>query len=208
MSDLLFDSDEKKVSYGFGTQFGEQLKRNQFEGLDLQAVFAGVRDAFEHQAAQVSDTELNAAYQVIHQRQQAEAAARQAEAAAHSQSFLQENAKREGVTTTDSGLQYEVLASGSGAEKPTATSTVVTHYHGTLADGSIFDSSVNRGEPATFGVNQVISGWTEALQMMTVGDKWRIACPPELAYGDRGAGDAVPPNAALIFDIELLDIKA
>lgn len=120
--------------------------------------------------------------------------------------FLTENAARAEVSTTDSGLQYEVLVEGSGGS-PGARDTVVTHYHGTLVDGTVFDSSVDRGEPAEFGVHQVIPAWTEALQMMSVGDKWRIACPPELAYGERGAGDAIPPNTALVFEIHLIEIK-
>ena len=120
--------------------------------------------------------------------------------------FLTANAARPEVTTTASGLQYEVLETGSGA-RPGPRSMVVTHYHGTLPDGTVFDSSVTRGQPATFGVHQVISAWTEALQMMTVGSKWSIACPPNLAYGERGAGGVIGPNAALVFEIQLLDIK-
>lgn len=120
--------------------------------------------------------------------------------------FLQANAAREGVTTTASGLQYEVLEAGSGAS-PGPRSTVVTHYHGTLVDGTVFDSSVERDEPAQFGVNQVIPGWTEALQLMSVGAKWRIVCPPQLAYGERGAGAAIGPNTALVFEIHLIAIK-
>jgi FKBP-type peptidyl-prolyl cis-trans isomerase FklB len=110
------------------------------------------------------------------------------------------------VSTTASGLQYEVLESGGGA-KPGPRANVVTHYHGTLVDGTVFDSSVERGEPAEFGVHQVIPAWTEALQMMSVGDKWRIACPPRLAYGEQGAGSTIPPNTALVFEIHLIDIK-
>ena len=119
--------------------------------------------------------------------------------------FLTDNAAREGVITTDSGLQYEVLASGEG-EIPTAASTVRTHYHGTLIDGTVFDSSYDRGEPTEFPVGGVIAGWTEALQMMTVGSKWRLTVPYELAYGEQGAGGVIGPFATLIFDIELLDI--
>ena len=115
------------------------------------------------------------------------------------------NAAREEVTTTASGLQYEVLEAAVAPAR--GQSTVVTHYHGTLVDGTVFDSSVERGQPAEFGVNQVIPGWTEALQLMSVGDKWRIACPPQLAYGEQGAGDAIPPNTALVFEIHLIDIK-
>jgi FKBP-type peptidyl-prolyl cis-trans isomerase FklB len=120
--------------------------------------------------------------------------------------FLAANAARPEVTTTASGLQYEVLESGSGA-RPGPRSMVVTHYHGTLVDGTVFDSSVKRGQPAMFGVHQVIPAWTEALQLMTVGSKWRIACPPDLAYGARGAGGVIGPNATLVFEIHLLDIK-
>ncbi len=125
---------------------------------------------------------------------------------ASGEQFLMDNAARPEVTTTGSGLQYEVLEAGSGA-CPGPRAMVVTHYHGTLADGTVFDSSVARGEPATFGVHQVIPAWTEALQMMMVGSKWRIACPPQLAYGERGAGGVIGPNAALVFEIQLLDIK-
>jgi len=111
-----------------------------------------------------------------------------------------------GINTLTSGLRYQVLKEGSGA-KPSITDTVVTHYHGTFLDGSVFDSSVNRGVPATFPVNGVIRGWTEALQLMSVGSKWRLVIPPDLAYGKRGAGGLIPPNATLIFEVELLDIR-
>lgn len=120
--------------------------------------------------------------------------------------FLTTNAARPEVTTTASGLQYEVLEAGSGP-RPGPRSMVVTHYHGTLVDGTVFDSSVARGEPAAFGVHQVIPAWTEALQLMTVGSKWRIACPPALAYGERGAGGVIGPNSTLVFEIHLLDIE-
>ena len=120
--------------------------------------------------------------------------------------FLAQNGQREGVVTLPSGLQYEVLAEGDGAT-PGPTSTVTTHYHGTLIDGTVFDSSVQRGRPASFPVNGVIAGWTEALQLMQVGDKWRLFLPPELAYGDRGAGGAIGPGATLIFEVELLEVR-
>ena len=119
--------------------------------------------------------------------------------------FLAENAEREGVVTTASGLQYEVLASGDGAT-PGPTDTVTTHYQGTFVDGRIFDSSVQRGVPASFPVNGVIRGWTEALQLMQVGDKWRIVCPPDLAYGERGRS-GIPPSSTLVFEVELLDVQ-
>ena len=111
-----------------------------------------------------------------------------------------------GLETLASGLRYQVMQDGSGA-KPSITDTVVTHYHGTFTDGSVFDSSVERGSPATFPVNGVIRGWTEALQLMSVGSKWRLVVPPDLAYGKRGIGGVIPPNATLVFEVELLDIK-
>ena len=126
-------------------------------------------------------------------------------AAEAGRAFIAENAAREGVVTTDSGLQYEVLVSGDGAS-PGPTDTVTTHYHGTFVDGRVFDSSVQRGVPASFPVDRVIAGWTEALQMMQVGDKWKIVCPPDLAYGEQGRG-GIPPSSTLIFEVELLDVE-
>ena len=122
------------------------------------------------------------------------------------QQFLEENSKREGVVTLPSGLQYEILEEGTGA-KPDGNSRVTVHYEGRLTDGKVFDSSYKRNSPATFGVRQVISGWTEALQLMPMGSKWRLFIPSELGYGARGAGGSIPPNAALIFDVELLGIS-
>ena len=199
-------TDEQKVSYGFGLQFAEQLRRNHFEGMDLEAVLAGVQHQYNNQQAVLTSEQMNPAYETIQKRQKGKSAETDSKREDLAKQFLEANAAREGVTTTDSGLQYEVLEAGSGA-KPTAQSTVLTHYHGTLIDGTVFDSSVERGEPAEFGVTQVIPAWTEALLMMSVGDKWRIACPPVLAYGAQGAGDSIPPNTALVFEIHLIDIK-
>lgn len=199
-------TDEQKVSYGFGLQFGDQLLRNAFDGLDLEAVLAGVQHWYNHRGSALTDDEINPSYRVIQERQQAKAAELESKRKALAEQFMQANAEREGVNVTESGLQWEVLESGSGA-KPSAQSTVVTHYHGTFVDGTVFDSSIERGEPAEFGVTQVIPGWTEALLMMSVGDKWRIACPPTLAYGEQGAGDSIPPNTALVFEIHLIDIR-
>ena len=199
-------TDEQKVSYGFGLQFGQQLLGNQFDGMDLEVVMAGVQHWYRHQQAALTDAEISPSYQVIQTRQQAKAAELASKREELAEQFMVANAAREEVATTDSGLQYEVLETGSG-DKPGPQATVVTHYHGTLVDGTVFDSSVERGEPAEFGVHQVIPGWTEALQMMSVGDKWRIACPPKLAYGEQGAGDSIPPNTALVFEIHLIDIK-
>ncbi|QFU74556.1 FKBP-type peptidyl-prolyl cis-trans isomerase [Halioglobus maricola] len=200
-------TDEQKVSYGFGLQFGDQLKRNDFEGLDVEAVIAAIRHWYVHGETAMSDADLNPAFQRIQDRQKAKEAEEASKYQVLAEEFMKRNGEREEVSVTESGLQWEVLEAGSG-DKPGATDTVVTHYHGTFPDGRVFDSSVERGEPAEFGVNQVIPGWTEALQMMSVGDKWRIACPPQLAYGEQGAGGSIPPNSALVFEIHLIEIKA
>lgn len=199
-------TDEQKVSYGFGLQFGDQLRKNQFEGMDIDAVVAGIRDWFDRGESALSDEDLNPAYQAIQAKQQAKQAQQSAAQSAIADQFMTQNADRDGVTTTDSGLQYEVLESGEG-NTPSLDSTVVVHYHGTFIDGSVFDSSIQRGEPATFGVTQVIPAWTEALQLMSVGDKWRVFAPPHLAYGEQGAGGVIPPNTALIFEVHLIDIQ-
>lgn len=206
LPEVELNTDEQKASYGFGLQFGNQLLRNDFDGLDIQAVMAGIQHWYQHQQAAVAQEEINPSYQVIQRRQQEKAAGLAGKRAALAEQFMAANAAREEVSTTASGLQYEVLERGSGAS-PGPRANVVTHYHGTLVDGTVFDSSVQRGEPAEFGVHQVIPAWTEALQMMSVGDKWRIACPPHLAYGEQGAGDAIPPNTALVFEIHLIAIK-
>ena len=200
------NTDEQIVSYGFGLQFGDQLLRNHFEGMDLDAVLAGITHHFKHQEAALTPEQMNPAYEAVQAKQKAASAEIDGKRQALAQQFLEANAARDEVTTTASGLQYEVLETGTG-DTPTAQSNVVTHYHGTLIDGTVFDSSVERGEPAEFGVTQVIPAWTEALQLMSVGDKWRIAAPPELAYGEQGAGDTIPPNTALVFEIHLIDIK-
>ncbi|MEQ9394015.1 FKBP-type peptidyl-prolyl cis-trans isomerase [Haliea sp.] len=199
-------TDEQKVSYGFGLQFGDQLLRNRFDGLDLQAVIAGMQHWYQQQQSLLADGELNPSYDVIKARQQAAASALAVQQQQLAEKFLAANAARPEVTTTTSGLQYEVLEAGGGAS-PGPRSTVVTHYHGTFVDGTVFDSSVQRGEPAQFGIHQVIPGWTEALQLMGIGDKWRITCPPALAYGEQGAGDSIPPNTPLVFEIHLLEIR-
>ncbi|MDA8621892.1 FKBP-type peptidyl-prolyl cis-trans isomerase [Psychrosphaera sp.] len=202
-----FTSVEQQASYGIGRQIGDQVASNPFEGLDATAVAQGVIDSLEGKEYAVEVEDLRAAFGVINERMQAAQAEKAKEASAEGQKFLDENAQREGVTVTESGLQFEVITEGSG-EKPTAASTVKTHYHGTLIDGTVFDSSYDRGEPVEFPVGGVIKGWTEALQMMTVGSKWRLAIPYELAYGEQGAGGAIGPFQTLVFDVELLEIVA
>lgn len=204
---IKFESDEQKVSYGFGLQFGQQLARNAFDGLDAEMVKQGIVDILEGSEIQISEDDLNSAYGTVQAAMQAKQAEQAQQMAELSQKYLDENAAREGVSVTESGMQYEVITAGEG-ETPTEASTVKTHYHGTFINGQVFDSSVDRGEPAEFGVTQVIAGWTEALQMMPVGSKWRITLPASLAYGDAGAPPSIPGGATLVFEIELLDIVA
>ena len=204
MSDI-YQTMEERVSYGIGRQMGDQLASSSIAGLSIDAVLAGLADALNGADSAVAHEELNAAFTEMHQRMQAEEAERAKALAVEGETFLAENARREGVHVTDSGLQYEIITEGSG-EQPTLASTVRTHYHGTLIDGTVFDSSVERGQPAEFPVSGVIAGWTEALQMMKVGAKWKLFVPYQLAYGERGAGGAIGPYAALIFEVELLDI--
>jgi FKBP-type peptidyl-prolyl cis-trans isomerase FklB len=196
---------EQRVSYGIGRQMGDQLAQNSFEGVDVEAVANGVKAALLGQPSAVEETLLRAAFEEIQKRMQAAQAEQAGTQAAEGEAFLAENAKRAEIVVTSSGLQYEILAAGDG-DKPTLNATVRTHYHGTLMDGTIFDSSVDRGEPAEFPVSGVIAGWTEALQEMPVGAKWKLYVPYQLAYGERGAGGAIGPFAALIFEVELLSI--
>ena len=204
MSELDLSTDEARVSYGIGRQMGDQLRQNPPPGISIDAVIAGLNAAFNGEPSIVSGEDLNASFTVIRERMEAEAEVKAKAAAAEGVEFLKENAKKEGVTTLESGLQYEVLSTGDGAQ-PTRDCTVRTHYHGTLLDGSVFDSSVMRGEPAEFPVTGVIKGWVEALQLMPVGSKWKLFVPHNLAYGEQGAG-AIPPCATLVFEVELLEI--
>jgi len=204
MSDK-FTSLEQKASYGIGRQMGDQLKNKPFSTFDADAAIAGFIDGMHGHDLQVSGEDINAAFKVIQEQIQKEKDAEAAELGEEGKKFLEENAKRDEVTVTASGLQYEVLSAGEGS-LPTKESTVRTHYHGTLINGTVFDSSYDRGQPAEFPVGGVISGWTEALQMMPVGSKWRLYVPYDLAYGERGAGGQIGPYSTLIFDVELLDI--
>ncbi|WDE13928.1 FKBP-type peptidyl-prolyl cis-trans isomerase [Thalassomonas haliotis] len=205
MSENKFESIEARVSYGVGRQLGDQLRNNPFKDFDVTAVQAGLADALANAKSQVPDEALNEAFSIVSKKMQEQEMAVAKEKAAEGEAFLVENAKREEVTVTESGLQYEVLATGEG-EQPNAQSTVRTHYHGTFIDGQVFDSSYDRGQPAEFPVGGVIAGWTEALQMMTEGSKWRLFVPYNLAYGERGSQGAIPPYATLVFDVELLAV--
>lgn len=204
-NEISLDSDERKVSYGFGLQFGHQLLQNQFEGMELDAVIAGVRCTFEGSKPAANNDELDKAYEQIQKKMQSDASEKSIKFKEMGKSYLEQNAKRDGVQITESGIQYEILEAGTG-EKPENTATVRTHYHGTFIDGSVFDSSVERNEPAEFAVNQVIAGWTEVLQMMPVGAKWRVTIPSDLAYGDAGSPPVIPGGSTLVFEIELIAI--
>ncbi|WP_298187032.1 FKBP-type peptidyl-prolyl cis-trans isomerase [uncultured Pseudomonas sp.] len=204
MSEINLSTDETRVSYGIGRQLGGQLRDNPPPGVSLDAIVAGLADAFNGQQSRVSEDEMSASFKVIRDIMQAEAAAKAEAAAGAGLAFLAENAKREGITALASGLQYEVLNTGTGA-MPTREDTIRAHYHGTLIDGTVFDSSYDRGQPAEFPVGGVIAGWTEALQLMNAGSKWRLYVPSELAYGEQGVG-SIPPHSVLVFDVELLDV--
>ena len=206
MAELQLNTQELQASYGIGLQMGEQLRSQPFEGLDISAVAAGIADAFEGAESKVSQQDLQEAFQTISARMQVAADEQAKVLGAAGSEYLAENAKKEGVQVTASGLQFEVITQGEG-ETPTAESTVSVHYHGMLLDGSVFDSSVERGQPAEFPVGGVIAGWTEALQLMPVGSKYKLSIPADLAYGERGAGAAIGPHATLVFEVELLAIK-
>jgi FKBP-type peptidyl-prolyl cis-trans isomerase FklB len=205
MSENKFESIEQRVSYGVGRQLGDQLRSNPFKEFDVAAVQAGIADALAGSESQVSEQDLNEAFAVVSKKLQEQEQEVAKVKAAEGEEFLAKNAEREEITVTESGLQYEVLAAGEG-DKPTAQSTVRTHYHGTFINGDVFDSSYDRGQPAEFPVGGVIAGWTEALQLMPVGAKYRLYVPYNLAYGERGSQGAIPPYSTLVFDVELLDI--
>ncbi len=205
MSSVTFESDEQIVSYGVGRQMGQQLASQSFEGIEPEMVAKGLLDVLQKIESTLSEAEIEQAYQRYDDKQKEKALEAGKHLAEEGTAFLKENAEKEGIVSLESGLQYEVIQEGSG-DKPSASSTVKTHYHGTLINGEVFDSSVSRGQPAEFPVNGVIAGWTEALQLMNVGTKWRLFVPPHLAYGERGAGGKIGPNATLVFEVELLDI--
>lgn len=202
------NTDIEKTSYALGINIGQSLRQVPKE-LDVEAVVQAISDVLKGEKIALSQEDYAATMQAFQaEMQEAEKAAAdnaKTQNAAAQAAFLEENKGKEGVITTESGLQYKVLNEGDGP-KPTAENTVKVHYTGSLLDGTVFDSSVQRGEPAEFGVGQVISGWTEALQLMNVGSKYQLYIPSELAYGERGAGQAIAPGAMLQFEVELLDI--
>lgn len=194
--------DMEKISYALGLSLGNNLLSSGIEKLDVQKLAKGIQDVLEKNEPEISNQEAQTVINEFFEALQSKA---NEGAIQQGIDFLAQNARKEGVVTLASGLQYEVIAEGEGT-KPKASDTVKVHYHGTLLDGNVFDSSVQRGEPATFGVTQVIGGWVEALQLMPVGSKWKLFIPSELAYGAQGAGKDIGPHTTLIFEVELLEI--
>ena len=199
-----FANDAAKASYSLGYRFAENVQRQFPDEIDSESFVRGVRDLLTGQQSAVTEAEAQRVLTAMMEARQAQAANQALENLEEGLAFLEKNAERDEVTTLESGLQYEVLEEGQG-EKPETSDTVTTHYEGRLIDGTVFDSSYSRGEPASFALNQVIPGWTEGLQLMSPGAKYRLYVPSDLGYGDRGAG-SIPPNSTLIFDVELLAV--
>jgi FKBP-type peptidyl-prolyl cis-trans isomerase len=205
----VLEGEKEKRSYALGMDWGNRLKKDSLD-VDADLVVQGLKDALAGRKTHLTEEEVKATLSAL----QSELRTRQIEATKklaedhkkQGEAFLAENKTREGVITLESGLQYKVLKAGEGP-KPTAEDTVVCHYRGTLIDGTEFDSSHKRNQPATFAVNRVIKGWSQALQLMPVGSKWQLFIPASLAYGERGARRAIPPHATLVFEVELISIK-
>lgn len=199
-----------KLSYALGIGIGSQLAGMGAKELNIDDFAQAIKDVISGSELKVDNAEAQTLVQNFFQEQEAKQQAAAAEAGkaakAAGEAFLAENGKKDGVVTLPSGLQYQVLKEGDG-KKPSATDQVVCHYEGTLIDGTVFDSSYKRNQPATFGLNQVIPGWTEGVQLMQEGAKYRFFIPYKLAYGERGAGAQIPPFAALVFDVELIEVK-
>ena len=207
------ETEIEKLSYSIGVMEAQSLKSKLTQSeldtiTDANAIAKAFKDVLEGNDLDISEEEsmkiINEYFKKV--QEAALSPEKSAKAIKDGAKYLAENGEKEGVTTTESGLQYEVMNAGSGA-KPTADDQVTVHYHGMLTDGTVFDSSVERGEPAQFGVTQVIPGWVEALQLMSVGDKWKLTIPSALAYGDRGAGGLIGPGETLVFEVELIGIN-
>ena len=202
---MIIKDEEKnmdKISYALGLSIGNNFITSGIKSLATDDFIKGLNDVLSEKSPDISYDEAKQIINDYFAKLQAEQVELNKKAG---EEFLRINKERSGVVTLPSGLQYEILKKGTGA-KPKATEKVKCHYHGTLVNGTVFDSSVQRGEPATFGVSQVIKGWVEALQLMETGSKWRLFIPSDLAYGSRGAGDIIGPDSALVFEVELLDI--
>jgi FKBP-type peptidyl-prolyl cis-trans isomerase FklB len=200
--EILIDTEHKKVSYGLGVLMATNLKSQGGDSLDLESLNNGIKDALLGRPLKVSEQEAMAMVQPYMMKAMEKKTAKAKEEGVK---FCNENKSKEGVVVTSSGLQYKVLTKGSG-KMPTTSSNVTVHYTGKLINGTVFDSSVERGQPANFGVTQVIAGWTEALQLMHEGDKWMLVIPSDLAYGERGAGGQIPAHSTLIFEVELIKV--
>ncbi|MDA3816208.1 MAG: FKBP-type peptidyl-prolyl cis-trans isomerase [Prolixibacteraceae bacterium] len=199
---MSIENQEEKFSYAIGMSLASNMLQSGIKSISLEKVYEAIGDIMNGQQPQISAQEAN---QVIEEFFKNKQATEGAENEKDGQDFLALNKRTKDVIELESGLQYKVLKTGNG-EKPKATDKVKCHYHGTLVNGSVFDSSVERDQPAEFPVNGVIKGWIEALQMMPEGSKWRLFVPPHLAYGEQGAGGVIGPKATLIFDVELLEI--
>ncbi len=207
MSNTLTAQDLKtaddSLAYSLGILIANNLSQEGFTGLNADLIAAGLKSSLKGEKTLLTLDACNAIVRENAQKKQMNQHSTNKEAG---EAFLAENKKRDGVISIDNGIQYEILKEGNG-KKPKATDKVKVHYHGTLIDGTTFDSSVDRGEPISFGLNQVIRGWTEAVQLMPVGSKWRVYIPYAMAYGEQGAGGSIKPYSALIFEIELLGIE-
>jgi FKBP-type peptidyl-prolyl cis-trans isomerase FklB len=211
---VTLDTNQQQVSYIIGRDLARNFAQQGLE-LDIDVLAAALKEGLSGQPSRLSQEQMQAAMQQLQEQlgggleeddDDTQDPNSMSNNKAEGEAFLAENAKKPGITTLPSGLQYEVLTEGTGP-KAGPRSSVTTHYHGTLINGNVFDSSYQRGQPATFGVNQVIAGWTEALQLMPEGSKWRLYIPSDLAYGKRGAGRDIGPDSALIFDVELLKVN-
>ena len=207
--EVKLDTPMSRISYTIGVNIGQDFKTQKME-VDADILLMGLKDSMTGKELRLTDEEMVNEIQAFQQEMQAKMAAEMEGMAAKNQtageSFLAENAKQEGVVVTESGLQYKILEPGEG-DSPGAADVATVHYRGTLIDGTQFDSSYDRGQPATFPVGGVIAGWTEALQLMKPGAKWQLVIPAELAYGERGAGQDIGPNSTLLFDVELISVE-
>jgi FKBP-type peptidyl-prolyl cis-trans isomerase FklB len=200
--EVVLNNEIDSVSYSLGVNIGENVN-TQFKDIKIENFLSGMKEIINGKEPKINNDQALMIIQNYFAKKQS---AMSEEKIDEGRTFLEENGKKEGVTTLESGLQYTVITEGTGP-KPKLEDNVTTHYHGTLIDGTVFDSSVDRGEPASFPVGGVIKGWTEALQLMSVGSKWKLFVPYDLAYGERGAGQQIGPYSTLIFEVELLSIN-
>jgi FKBP-type peptidyl-prolyl cis-trans isomerase FklB len=203
--DVTLETNIDKMSYGIGLSMARSVQDQPID-INSDAMLMGLRDALADKEPRIAEEQIREAFTAVREDEMKKQQEGSEMAMKAGQDYIAETAKKEGVTATESGLLYEVLVSGTG-ETPAATDTVEVHYHGTLISGEVFDSSVERGTPAKFPVNRVISGWTEALQLMKAGDKWRLHIPSTLAYGEQSPSPKIPANSALVFEVELLSVE-